>query len=263
MKRFSIIVPAYNVAEYIPNCINSIKSQTFSDYEIIVVEDCSTDDGKTLNAIKQLKDITFVQNEHNRGLGGARNAGMEVATGEYIIFLDSDDILYSETVLEKLNTTIGNTTPDIIYMGFNSCGTRELSILPTPENCKKEYRLAQNKFTHAWSICWKNEFVKKHDLKFPENVIYEDVPFVFLGIALSTSFLIADYYVHTYTSGRPNSNSTKVHFKQPADTIKCIENLCSLKGKIPTEYEPYLYARIQEQRERLVVRLDRILNQIF
>lgn len=268
MKKFSIIVTAYNVDEYIDACIKSVQSQSYSNYELIIVDDCSTDNGKTINKIKEYDNITFIQTPKNSGAGGARNLGIKNATGDYIVFLDSDDALSSETVLENLNNTIGNDLPDIIYTGFKFIGGEELCFIPNEENSDKDFRLAKNKFINVWSICWNRQFILDNNIKFSENVIYEDVYFSFAGIALSKSYKYADYVTHNYTRERPGSTSTKAsnpakHFKQARDTIKCIEDLCSLKNIIPEEYVPYLNQRINEQQSRLPVRLSRAVDCIF
>lgn len=267
-KKFSIIVTAYNIDNYIENCINSVKKQTYNNYELIIVDDCSTDDGKTVNKIKEFDNIIFLQTEKNSGAGGARNLGIKNATGDYIIFLDSDDALSSESILENLNNLIGNDNPDIIYTGFKFIGGEEFSFIPNEENSSKEFRLAKNKFINVWSICWNRTFLLSNNIKFSENVIYEDVYFSFAGIALSKSYKYAPFITHDYTRERPGSTSNKTsnpekHFKQANDTIKCIKDLCSLKTIIDKEYIPYLLQRIHEQQSRLSIRLERGINCIF
>lgn len=267
-NKFSIIIAAYNIDEYIDNCIASVKSQTYKNYELIVVDDCSTDNGKTVNKIKEFDNIIFVQTPKNSGAGGARNFGIQHATGDYIVFLDSDDALASETVLEKLNETIGNDNPDIVYTGFRFIGGEELCFIPNEENSSKEFRLAKNKFINVWSICWNKNFILNNNIKFSENVIYEDVAFSFAGIALSKSYKFADFVTHNYTRERPGSTSTKTskpekHFKQGIDTIKCIEDLCKLKDIIDSEYWPFLLQRINEQKSRLTIRIERGIDKVF
>lgn len=263
MPKFSIIMPAYNVADYIGNSIISVQDQTFKDYELIVVEDCSTDNGKTLNTIKKFNSIKLVQNKINLGLGGARNEGIKVAQGEYIIFLDSDDILYNNQVLANINNIIANRKIDIVYMGFKFVGNRDITIIPNEENCKKEYKLGKDKYTNAWSKCLRREFILENDIWFPTNVIYEDVPFVFRVISLAKSYEIAPFITHVYTSGRSNSNASKNQFKQGRDTVTCIENLSNLVDKIDPKDIDLLKMRIAEQKERLIVRIDRVLDDMF
>lgn len=261
MNKFSIIVPAYNVSEYITECIDSIKKQTFKDYEIVVVEDCSTDN--TLEILKGMDGIKLVAHEKNKGLGGARNSGISTATGEYIIFLDSDDYLYDENVLEKLNKTIGNENIDIVYSGFEARGARNFSFIPTKEQCEKEYRLAKNKYISVCAGCWSRELLNKHNIRFKEGVIYEDVYFMFYATAKSNTFKLAEYPTFIYRAGREGSLTTKKQFKQVHDTLTCIENLCELKEKIDKKYFPCLIERIMEQQDRMVVRLQRVIDMDF
>lgn len=261
MKKFSIIMPAYNVAEYIENSILSVLNQTSKNYELIIVEDCSTDHGKTLEKINQFKEnIHFIQNAHNLGLGGARNEGIKVAQGEYLLFLDSDDILYDNTILSKLDTLISDETPDIVYLGFNMVGSRNFVFLPNEQNCAREYKLAEDKYTNAWSKCWNRQFILNNSIFFPQNVIYEDVPFVFHAISKANSYKIANFITHTYTSGRQGSNASKNQFKQVRDSVTCIENLSNLANVISPEDIPLLKARIKQQKNRLLARLDRVLT---
>ena len=133
--RFSIIITAYNIEKYIEKSIESVRKQTFKNREIIVIDDCSTD--KTLQKIKQFHDIQIVEHKENKCLGGARNSGVRKAKGEYIIFLDGDDFLNNEKVLEKLDKLIAKNSPDVIYLGFELTGKKEGVIIPTLENCTK------------------------------------------------------------------------------------------------------------------------------
>lgn len=257
--RFSIIMPAYNVAEFIERSIESVLKQTFENYELIVVEDCSTDEGATLEKIKSFEDIRLICNPINLGLGGARNVGMKAAKGEYIIFLDSDDALYSNRVLEKIDKTIGEKQPDVVYLGSKYVGNRNFNIIPTKLSCTKKYRLCDDIFPNAWSKCWRREHLIHNNIAFPGKVIYEDVPFMFLAISKSRSYAIANYITHVYTSGRAGSNSTERNFRQVRDTIKCIEVLTSIQDQIEPEHIDLLKERINTERRKLEERLDKAL----
>lgn len=91
--KINVIVPVYNVAEFLPDCLDSLLSQNFDAMEIICVDDKSTDNSLEILEDYASKDkrIRVIKHEQNRGLGEARNSGLKVATGEYIHFLDSDD----------------------------------------------------------------------------------------------------------------------------------------------------------------------------
>ncbi|HFU4058901.1 TPA: glycosyltransferase family 2 protein [Streptococcus suis] len=103
MPKVSIIVPVYNTEKYIGECIESILKQTLTDIELILIDDCSTD--QSLTIIKNYADkdqrVTLVESAVNTGVGEARNKGIKLATGEYIAFVDSDDFV-KEDMFEKL-----------------------------------------------------------------------------------------------------------------------------------------------------------------
>jgi len=263
--RFSIIMPAYNVAEFIERSIKSVQTQTFKNYELLIVEDCSTDNGKTLEKIKtfDFDNIRLICNPFNLGLGGARNVGIKEAKGEYIVFLDSDDALYSDIVLEKLDKTIGTKKLDVVYLGSKYIGNRNFNIIPTKLSCTKEYKLCDDIYPNAWSKCWRREFIIDNDILFPEKVIYEDVPFMFLAISKSRTYGIANYITHVYTSGRAGSNSTQREFRQVADTVKCIELLVGIKDIIDIQHIEYLKRRINTEKLKLDTRLEKALNSVF
>lgn len=266
MKKFSIIIPTYNAENYIESCLDSVFSQTFQDYELIVIDDCSLFYGEAFEKIKNNPNIIFDKTSQNLRAGGARNLGLQKANGEYILFLDSDDRLHDNQTLEKINNTIGSDVPDIVYTGFQFIGRENFSFIPTIENCTKEFRLSQNKFINVWSIIWNRNFIMKNDLHFEENMYYEDLPFAFEGIALSNSHKIANYITYDYTRERPGSSTQKKghsskNFVQSIDTIKAIQVLYNMRNRIPPNCLPYLQKRIDEQKSRLLVRMDRAMSE--
>ena len=98
--KFSIIIPAYNCENYISKCLESIFNQSYKNFEVIVVDDCSTD--KTFEILKKYTNIKLLSTPVNSRQGTARNIGLDVCTGDYILFVDSDDSLYDNTVLNKI-----------------------------------------------------------------------------------------------------------------------------------------------------------------
>ena len=103
-KKLSIIIPTYNSEKYIRECLDSILNQTFTDYEIIIVNDCSTD--STLNIINEYlkKDnrIKLINNSVNVGVGNCRIIGFNESVGEYIWYIDSDDYIVGDDLLERI-----------------------------------------------------------------------------------------------------------------------------------------------------------------
>ena len=113
MKKISIIVAVFNVQKYIDKCIKSILNQTLKDIELIIINDGSTDN--SIDKINEIKDdrITII-NKKNEGVSIARNLGLSIATGEYVIFVDSDDFIINRNDLENMYIQISNSKSEIL-----------------------------------------------------------------------------------------------------------------------------------------------------
>lgn len=178
----SIIVPVYNVERYLDECLDSIRNQTYERLEIIVVEDCSTDGSKT-KLEPHLADprVRLIQHERNSGLSAARNTGIEVANGEYVLFVDSDDAIAPTLVEACLANALeagadvvvfdfvafrdGDAVPDL-GGGAGLAGSRQLS--------GTEYF----KLPHfVWLKFIRAELLHDPRLRFPVGHYYEDWPF--------------------------------------------------------------------------------------
>ena len=261
-KRFSIITAAYNIEDYIERAINSVVNQTFKNYEFIIVNDFSTDKTgeKILSLSSKYENINYIEHTENKKAGGARNTALEIAQGEYIVFLDGDDYLADNNVLEKLDNLIGSDTPDVVYLGFKIGGDREELVIPTPETCTKTYKAAIDKYPNPWSKCWRREFLNHYNIRFPEHRFYEDVLFVYKAIMKSSSYKIADFVIHNYTSGRTNSMTTKMSFKNIEDTIQNLKDLLVMREN---DYTPEIDIIIKKEIKMCKKRLDDIMNQMF
>jgi glycosyltransferase involved in cell wall biosynthesis len=112
---FSIIVPVYNVEDYLKQCLDSILCQTYNDFEIILVNDGSTDSSPEICSFYQNESAKIVLiSKENGGLSDARNVGLKEAKGDYIIFTDSDDYWAGDQVLKDLNELIKISNPDVV-----------------------------------------------------------------------------------------------------------------------------------------------------
>ena len=117
---FSIIIPAYNASKYIDECISSIINQTSNNYELIIIDDGSTDNTLEIcNRFAKKNDRIKVIHQDNKGVSITRARGVEEAKGEYIVFCDSDDMLHSET-LKYIENVINNYKTDVIAFGVTS-----------------------------------------------------------------------------------------------------------------------------------------------
>ncbi|MBL0052074.1 MAG: glycosyltransferase family 2 protein [Bacteroidetes bacterium] len=120
MPKISVVVPVYNTASYLAECLNSIMNQTFNDIEIICVNDGSTDDSPLmLESFKNKDERIVVINKKNGGLSSARNTGIKHAKGEYVYFIDSDDYLELDA-FERLNKSILEDKPQVVCFGLKA-----------------------------------------------------------------------------------------------------------------------------------------------
>lgn len=113
--KVSVVIPVYNVKPYVERCVQSVLRQTYKDIEIILVDDGSTDgSGEICDRFAEDDKRISVVHQENQGLSGARNSGIRMAKGEYIIFLDSDDLWLRDNGLEELVKEAGNKHPDVV-----------------------------------------------------------------------------------------------------------------------------------------------------
>ena len=181
--RFSIIVPVYNVEEYLKKCLDSVAKQRFCDYEVIIVDDETPDNSMAIAQTYVDADPKRFRIIHqkNKGLGGARNTGVAAAEGEYLVFLDSDDYIHEE-MLEILDRKLRDNPCDII--AFNYCmvsisGEIILDYKVFSDNVmisSVEEKNAQfQNPPAAWNKVFLRSFYNQSGVSFPEKVLYEDV----------------------------------------------------------------------------------------
>ncbi len=219
--KISVIVPVYNVAQYLPKCLDSIINQTMKDIEIICVDDGSTDNsGKILEKYAKKDHRINIIEKKNGGLSSARNAGLNVATGEFITFIDSDDWV-DERFCEKLYDSITKNNADISICAVHQFDNR------TGENDDSNpyYTLEffdssfDNKvFSHkdtknflfdvcvmAWNKIYRKSFLDSLNARFPEGLIFEDGPFFFSIFFKTQRVTIVRDYLYYYRINRKNS----------------------------------------------------------
>lgn len=183
MTLISVIVPIYNVEQYLDKCIRTIRNQTFSNLEIILVNDGSPDNSKLIIEKHQSEDSRIkVINKINGGLSSARNAGINLASGDLIAFIDSDDWIDLE-MFEKLNQSIQSSNSDIAVCNVRTefeDGTLKTELkqgihLPDQFQVNEipDAFLAFDCF--ACNKLYKTSLFKEHNILFPLGLLYEDV----------------------------------------------------------------------------------------
>ena len=210
MKKLSIIVPVYNVEKYIKACLESIFLQGLSDdeFEVIIVNDGTKDKSMIIIAdlIKEHNNVTIV-NQQNIGLSMARNNGMEKATGDYILFVDSDDML----VEGSLSFFFKNEHPlnaELIVASFQRMTDEE--IKRTKEDTKSNYYIKRTtgsellinhlnpRECYVWRTFYKREFLIHNQIKFIPNICFEDIPFTHECYLKAGNCLISNKPIYIY-----------------------------------------------------------------
>ena len=182
---FSIITPIYNAADYLEDCINSILEQSEKNYEIILINDASSDNSLTI--CKKYNDahenINLIDNTECNGVSYSRNIGISVAVGQYIIFVDSDDYILTNTLSCSLNLIIKCGKPDLVILGYNR-DDGESDLCKLFNKCPKytdEFIIKINKIKDYIGFCWryiyKHEVIKKNSIRFRDITIHEDTLF--------------------------------------------------------------------------------------
>lgn len=210
--KFSIIMPAYNVQSYIATALDSLVNQTYNNFELIVINDCSTDN--TMHIVNQYKNqykfIKVYNHGVNLGLSASRNTGLQYATGEFVMFVDSDDWLPTYA-LKRLFNHIAKYNTDLILIDYfkyynpQKCLQQHKDLNPNKiysTHTDKKIILQQGGVT-AWQKVYKNSFLQQHKLKFINNIVYEDVPYHWVAILLSSSisYLPSALYYYRKRSG--------------------------------------------------------------
>ena len=220
MVLVSVIVPVFNVENYLKKCLESIMNQTLNDIEIICINDGSSDNSPNiLNEIAKMDERIIVLSQENQGPGKTRNKGLKIASGEYILFVDSDDYIPDYT-LEKLYENAKNNDSDIVM--FKSCEfINEDKLKQSKRFCFDEFfeDVDFNNFTFTYKQIksyvfnvftifkfYKKSFLDKYDdFIFPENLIFEDVPFHVKSLIRASKISFVPDYLYNYRISNPNS----------------------------------------------------------
>lgn len=209
----TVIIPVYNVSDYISRTINSVLCQTYKDWELILVDDGSTDDsGDICEAYSATDERIKVIHQKNGGVSSARNMGIELSSGKYIAFIDGDDYI-SEYYLETLYNMLVNNDADMsvqIYYNMYPTG-REKSV---KENINKimpawefiEFEILDGRDTSPCVKLYKSDIIKKHNIRFDENITnLEDMLFLFNYLQVGKSVCydtgMVNYYRIIRTDG--------------------------------------------------------------
>lgn len=234
--KLSIIVPVYNIIQYLPKCLDSILSQTLRDIEIICVDDCSTDNSLNILEEYSLKDnrIKLLKLDKNYGQGYARNRGIEIAQGEYIGFVDGDDYidakyfeaLYNSAVKQDADISVASILKHKKnYKKYNVIYKKE----GIAENIQDKIKLCGDKkkfFFYAWNKIYKTDLIKNNGIEFAQGQIYEDVIFAIEALYYSNRVVSVPNIKYHYIERKNSSVKRKdITGKKEYDLTKAYTEL--------------------------------------
>ncbi len=229
----SVIIPVYNVKDYLEKCVASVMDENVSDYEIVLVDDGSTDgeSGALCDAIAEKHpELIRVIHQENMGLGGARNTGIKESKGEYLFFVDSDDTVVSGT-LSVITKKIEETQPDILAFNLytdDGEGHREpvdsnyvqRSEAFTLEECP-EYLFS---LPNAWSRVWKKTLYTDNCIYYPHRAWYEDIRTTSKLFAVAESIVTIENRLYLYLQ-RSGSIMHSAKLERNREIIDAFEDL--------------------------------------
>lgn len=232
--KISIVVPIYNVENYLNKCINSLLEQTYKKIEIILVNDGSTDSSSTICEKYKIYDNRIkIVHKKNGGLSDARNIGIEKSEGDYILFVDSDDYIDKDSC-EKFINILKNKTADIITGNARKIQNKISSLIQYSQSefslsmsgekfLKKELK---NGTMHmaVWLNLYKREFLINKNLKFKKGLLHEDEEFTPRAFLKATSVISTKILFYNYVVRTNSITTTKNLEKNAYDILKiCTE----------------------------------------
>ncbi len=218
MKLFSIIIPIYNAEQYLEKCIDSILSQKYNNLEIILINDCSNDGSGEicLRYKSKYSNIKIFNNEKNLDVAQTRNIGIHNATGQYLIFIDSDDFIVGHNVFKDLEDTVNKLKPDLIlhrkiiyYSDQNTkINTSYKKIRGLTNNFQKDikdlvyYELFEGS---PWDKIINKDFILENELFFPNGKRGEDIYWSSRLVPLVKTYFFYENPFYCYRKNNPNS----------------------------------------------------------
>ena len=236
MPRISVVVPVYNVEEYLRECLDSIARQTFADFEVVMVDDGSTDGSAAIAREYVERDGRFrLLSQLNAGLGAARNAGIDDATGEFLAFVDSDDLI-AHDAFERLLGALDRTGSDFATGNvhrLSSAGTRQARFVAhaftrTVMRTHVSNRRALITDRTVWNKLWRRSFWDAQGCRFPSGVLNEDIPItVPAHFAARSVDVLADpvYFWRTREGESRSITQTRSELRALRDRLSAIDQV--------------------------------------
>lgn len=231
MCYFTIIIPVYNTEKYISDCIESIQTSSFTDFEIVIVNDGSTDGSEDICRRYERNDHRIrVINQVNSGLSAARNAGISEANGKYVFFVDSDDMIMKDALKDIFELSHDNSPDVIITEMFNTSNPKQYSNQEIMIHAKEDYLPKQDAIklvTRGKRYTWpavqyivRLEFILNNGLQFAVGRFHEDIAWTSSLIELASTFCVYPKRCYLRRTERKGSIMSSPSYKRMKDGIE-------------------------------------------
>lgn len=253
---FSIVIPFYNAQEYIGECIDTLLSQTFRDFELICVNDGSTDNSEKVIRDRMSENSNVILLNQKGNAGTARNLGLRNAAGEYLLFLDADDF-FSERLLERLSQKISQTSPDLILfagktfddkIGKASDGLKFLNTEYVPGSpCFSAYDIRKNLYQvtnpSPWTKCFRRSFIAEIGVQFQSLPNANDLYFDFAALSSaerisSINEALVYYRINTGSSTQDGKSKNPLCF---LNALEALYSYLQERGLLTSYYISYVH----------------------
>lgn len=261
--KVSVIVPVYNVEAYLEECLISIVNQTFNDIEIILIDDGSTDlSSDIMNDFAQKDNRIITYSQMNQGVSAARNTGVSLALGEYILFVDSDDSIVENTI-EIIYKKATETNADIVIGNvlYSYPDGKQIPIFQRPQELNNIHKIsgdicfmelmelnAYPPLVYLFFI--KREFITINELYFKKNIIHEDELWCIQTLFYAKCVSIIDFYYYRYRQREGSIMNSDNGLHRVKSILSVVYELDMLAKKLYRKEEllkkciDYIYVRI-------------------
>ncbi|MBP3635679.1 MAG: glycosyltransferase [Bacilli bacterium] len=267
--KFSLIVPVYNVEKYLDKCLNSIFSNDYKNYEVIIVNDGSKDNSEEIiNKYIEMHDNIIYVKQKNQGLSAARNEGVKRSTGDYIVFIDSDD--YIECDFLKIISSNLNDKPDLLRYQVREVYENKIENIyedgfDLTNGIDAFNKIVKYKYIEMSQLyIYKSSYYKDNKFKFQKGIYHEDFNLIPIIISKAKSIKSIDYIGYNYLQREGSimsSNDKEKVIKKMDDTILSFNNAISiLNNSVNTENIKHYYANTTLYKYNL---LDRSIKRMY
>ena len=240
----SVVVPVYNMEKYLPQCLDSIVNQTYKDLEILLVYDQSEDRSKEICLDYALKDprILFIEQPTNKKLGGARNAGLKNASGNWVTFVDNDDYLAPDIFEKALKKLQKDPDAELLLFYTQAFGFLNNVIKPGVQDGEILSEENINKISYsAYAKIFRTKMLLDRNIFFPEDVFSEDLPFFFQLAAECSPYMVVEPSIGYYYRRHQESLTGNMPFNNRFYACCALETVRRLQasGKWDTYKEAF------------------------